>query len=332
MPEISLITTLYNEEANVAQLIHAVDQALQERLDYELILVDDGSTDRTLERSRKAAHARCRILELSKNYGQSTAIAAGIDAAQGRYIATLDGDLQNDPQDIPAMLDTLIAGEWDLVAGIRQKRQDGFLLRKLPSRLANVFIRWLTRVGITDHGCTLKVFRAPVAKGIRLYGELHRFIPELAFLNGARITQMPVRHHARRFGTSKYGLSRTFRVLADLVLIVFFQRYLLKPMHLFGATGIVAFLIGVLINLYLLGLKIIGQDIWGKPLLVLALLLTLGGIQLITIGIIVEIMMRIYYESQDKKTYLIRAVYTADMLEETGPSSDKDVPAAGNVV
>jgi glycosyltransferase involved in cell wall biosynthesis len=308
-PYLSVIVCVYNEEANIRPLVEKIRQDLA-GIDYELIYVDDGSTDGTLRALQALLDDRLRVVEFRKNYGQSAALAAGIEAARGEYLATLDGDLQNDPADIPCMLGLAEREGWDLVAGVRANRKDGMLLRKIPSRIANAIIRSATKVYIRDYGCTLKVFRSEVAKDMGLYGELHRFIPVLASLEGARITQVDVRHHPRIHGQSKYGIGRTFRVISDLLLMVFFRRYMQKPMHLFGTAGVLALLAGVLINLYLLGLKLLGQDIWGKPLLILGVILLLGGIQLITIGIVVEIMMRTYYESQQKTVYRIRRVLT----------------------
>jgi glycosyltransferase involved in cell wall biosynthesis len=308
MKELSVVITVMNEEANIAPLLGAIRSALG-GLDYEVVFVDDGSTDRTVAEIRSHADARTRLVELRKNYGQSTAMTAGIDHSAGRYIALLDGDLQNDPTDIPAMLELLKKEDWDVVAGNRRNRQDGMLLRKIPSRIANALIRKMTGVYIRDYGCTLKVFKREIAEELGLYGELHRFIPVLAKLQGARITQVDVKHHARLHGTSKYGINRTFKVMSDLLLMVFFRKYMHKPMHLFGTMGFLGLGLGVLINLYLLGLKLAGQDIWGKPLLILGLMLLLGGIQLITIGIVAEIGMRTYFESQNKKTYTVRRLF-----------------------
>ncbi|MBL7751379.1 MAG: glycosyltransferase, partial [Chitinophagaceae bacterium] len=242
-------------------------------------------------------------------YGQSTAMTAGIDHSTGKYVALLDGDLQNDPTDIPGMLDLLKKEDWDVVAGNRKNRKDGMFLRKIPSKIANALIRRMTNVYIKDYGCTLKIFKREIAEDLGLYGELHRFIPVLAKLQGARITQVDVKHHARQFGKSKYGINRTFKVMSDLILMVFFRKYIQKPMHLFGTMGFISFGLGVLVNLYLLILKIMGQNIGGKPLLILGLILLIGGIQLITIGIIAEISVRTYFESQDKKTYTVRSVF-----------------------
>jgi glycosyltransferase involved in cell wall biosynthesis len=308
MIELSVVIPVMNEEENIKLLLETVHSALT-TFDYEIILVDDGSTDGTKKQVLQYADDRVVFIELRKNYGQSTAMTAGIDHAKGTFIAMMDGDLQNDPTDIPYMLEVLKKGDWDVVAGNRKNRQDGMLLRKFPSRIANALIRRWTGVHIKDYGCTLKVFRREIAEDLGLYGELHRFIPVLAKLQGARITQVDVKHHPRKFGKSKYGINRTFKVLSDLILMVFFRRYIQKPMHLFGTLGFIAFGIGVIINLYLLALKILGHDIWGKPLLILGLILLLGGIQLITIGILAEIAVRTYFEAQNKKTYKVRHVY-----------------------
>ena len=317
MRELSVVITVMNEEENIKPLLEGIRQALN-GLDYEIILVDDGSTDKTKMQVLNYADERTVLVELRKNYGQSTAMMAGIDHSKGHYIALLDGDLQNDPSDIPAMLDLLKREDWDVVAGNRKNRKDGVFLRKVPSAIANSIIRRMTGVYIKDYGCTLKLFRREIAEELNLYGELHRFIPVLAKLQGAKITQVDVKHHPRQFGKSKYGINRTFRVLSDLVLMVFFRKYIQKPMHLFGTIGFISFGIGAIINLYLLILKIMGRDIWGKPLLILGLIFLLGGIQLITIGILAEISVRTYFESQNKKTYTVRKVYQAK--QEMKPS------------
>jgi glycosyltransferase involved in cell wall biosynthesis len=317
MKELSVVITVMNEQDNIKPLLEGVRSALI-GIDYEIVLVDDGSTDKTKQQVLNYADDRTMLIELRKNYGQSTAMMAGIDYSTGRYIALLDGDLQNDPSDIPGMLDLLKREDWDVVAGNRKDRKDGFFLRKIPSRLANSLIRRMTGVYIKDYGCTLKVFRREIAEELNLYGELHRFIPVLAKMQGARITQVDVKHHPRQFGKSKYGINRTFRVLSDLVLMVFFRRYIQKPMHLFGTIGFISLGLGVIINLYLLVWKILGHDIWNRPILILGLILLLGGIQLITIGILAEISVRTYFESQNKKTYNVRKVYQA--RQEVKPS------------
>jgi glycosyltransferase involved in cell wall biosynthesis len=306
-PELSIIITVLNERENISHLVRKLKYDLS-GIDYEVIFVDDGSTDGTQRAIRKIADERITLIELRKNYGQSTAMTAGIHHATGRYVALLDGDLQNDSSDIPFMLNKLKSEDWDVVAGNRKDRQDGFILRKIPSRVANYFIRKFTGVHIKDYGCTLKIFKKEIADDLGLYGEMHRFIPVLAKLQGASIVQVDVKHHPRKYGQSKYGLGRTFRVMSDLITMIFFRKYIQKPMHLFGTLGFIMFSIGLVTNIYLLALKMMGHDIWGKPLLILGLLLLLGGIQLITLGFLAEISIRIYFESGNKKTYQIRRI------------------------
>ena len=317
MKELSIVITVKDEEENIKPLLESIRLALS-GIEYEVVFVDDGSTDKTRQQILNNADERTVLVELRKNYGQSTAMTAGIDYSTGKYIALLDGDLQNDPSDIPGMLDLLKREDWDVVAGNRKNRKDGMFLRKIPSKIANALSRRMTGVYIKDYGCTLKVFRREIAEELNLYGELHRFIPVIAKMQGARITQVDVKHHPRKFGQSKYGIGRTFRVLSDLVLMLFFRRYIQKPMHLFGTIGFISLGIGIAINLYLLVLKIMGHDIWGKPLLILGLIFLLGGIQLITIGILAEISVRTYFESQNKKTYTVRKVFMSK--QEIKPS------------
>lgn len=308
MRELSVVITVMNEEENIQPLLETVRSALV-GIDYEVVLVDDGSTDKTKQKILEYADDRTRLVELRKNYGQSTAMTAGIDHSTGRYVALLDGDLQNDPTDIPGMLELLKKEDWDIVAGNRKNRKDGMFLRKIPSRIANAMIRRMTGVYIKDYGCTLKVFRREIAEELGLYGELHRFIPVLAKLQGAKITQVDVKHHPRVHGKSKYGINRTFKVMSDLVLMVFMRKYMQKPMHLFGTFGFISLGLGLLINLYLLVWKLMGHNIWNRPILILGLILVLGGIQFITIGIIADINMRTYFESQNKKTYNVRKIF-----------------------
>lgn len=308
---LSIVVSVYNEQDNVIPLTEKIHAALSEKMDYEIIFADDGSTDQTIDKVRQLQDPRVILIELQRNYGQSYALAAGIEYAQGAYIATMDGDLQNDPFDIPAMLDLAQRDDLDMVAGIRQKRKDNFL-RTIPSKIANRIVKKSTGVEIIDNGCALKVFRSQIAKDIGLYGELHRFIGILAVLDGAKIAQVPVNHLPRIHGQSKYGLRRTFKVISDLMLMMFFKQYIQKPMHLFGTLGFISFAIGVGINLYLLVLKIMGQDIWGKPLLLLGVMMLIGGIQFITIGIVLEFLMRTYYESQEKRPYKVRKIYKFD--------------------
>jgi glycosyltransferase involved in cell wall biosynthesis len=312
-PYLSIVICVYNEEGNIFPMIDQIERALI-GYDFEIVYVNDGSSDRTLVELKAVHNDRLVVVDLQTNYGQSLALAAGIDVAQGQYIVTMDGDLQNDPADIPMMLKLAEEGDYDLVAGIRANRQDGALLRKLPSRIANWIIRQTSGVYLKDYGCALKVFRADLAKSLGLYGELHRFIPVLARLEGARMTQTDVQHHPRRMGQSKYGLGRTLKVVSDLILMLFMKKYLRKPMHLFGNWGLIFLMTGLLINGYLLILKLMGQDIWGRPLLILGTILVLAGIQLITFGIMTELQMRTYYESQNKKPYKIRRIYKAELV------------------
>ena len=312
MRELSVVVTVLNERDNIEPLLAEIRNSLN-AIDYEVIFVDDGSSDGTQKRIRELADGRNSLIELRKNYGQSTAMTAGIDHASGKYIALIDGDLQNDPSDIPFMLQKLKDEDWDVVAGNRAKRQDGVFLRKIPSKIANAIIRRMTGVYIKDYGCTLKIFKREIAEDLGIYGELHRFIPVLAKLQGASITQVDVKHHARIHGASKYGLGRTFKVMADLITMVFFRKYIQKPMHLFGTLGFISFGLGLLINLYLLILKIMGQDIWGKPILILGLIFLVAGIQLITFGILAEINVRTYFEGTNRKTYQVRRIFNGQI-------------------
>ena len=309
MSRLSVVVALYNEEDNIEPLFARLREALK-GMEYELVMVDDGSKDKTIEKVKQYLGTDTKLVTLMKNYGQSAAMAAGIQAAEGEYIATMDGDLQNDPDDIPMMLKKLQDEEWDLVAGVRQKRQDGMLLRKIPSKIANALIRQSTKVRLHDYGCTLKVFDARIAKNLGLYGELHRFIPVLAALQGARMTEVPVKHHARIHGVSKYGIGRTSKVASDLVLMIFRLKYFQKPMHFFGPIGFLFLFSGIIINLYLLVLKIQGERIGDRPLLILGVILFLAGLLLLLFGIQTDIMMRTYYESQNKLPYQVRKIFS----------------------
>lgn len=299
---------MYNEEGNAGLLIDRIRESMG-GLRYELILIDDASTDGTVKEICEKNDPNVVLIQLKKNYGQSSAMMAGFDYASGNYIITLDGDLQNDPSDIPAMVTLLEQGDYDLVVGKRQKRQDSSI-RTIPSKIANAMIRKATKLNISDQGCALKVFTKETAKDLNLYGENHRFISLMAHLNGARITEMPVKHHARQFGVSKYGMNRTFKVINDLLLVLFNKKYLSKPIYLFGNIGLITFTLGVLINLYLLIIKLMGNQIGGRPLLILGVLLVFIGIQFFTTGIIIDMLMKTYYESQDKRPFNIRKTIT----------------------
>jgi glycosyltransferase involved in cell wall biosynthesis len=302
---LSIVIIALNEETNATILLRAILETLQ-GVDFEVIFVDDGSTDGTVQEVMALNERRITLIELQRNFGQSAALAAGMAQASGEYIVTMDADLQNDPADILPMLALAKEGNWDLVAGIRKNRQDGFFLRRLPSLIANSIIRRTTGIRIRDYGCTLKVFTSELAKSLAIYGELHRFIPVLASFEGARITQTEVRHHPRIHGKSKYGLNRSLKVVSDLLLLVFFRKYMNRPMHLFGALGLLLFIAGSAIELYLFILKLLGNDIWGKPVMILGVILLVLGIQFITTGIMAEMLMRTYYESQQKTPYKIR--------------------------
>jgi glycosyltransferase involved in cell wall biosynthesis len=306
-PYISVVVVAYNEATNAALLIQQLSEVLHEQ-DYEIVFVNDGSTDTTLAEVEAINLPQLKIIELQRNFGQSAALAAGIAEAQGTWIVTMDADLQNDPTDIVPMVEHAEQGNYDLVAGIRMNRQDGFILRKLPSLIANAIIRRSTGIQIRDYGCTLKVFRKDLAHSISIYGELHRFIPVLASFEGANIGQLEVKHHPRIHGKSKYGLNRTFKVMSDLMLLIFFRKYMDRPMHLFGLIGFLLLMVGGVIELYMLIVKLMGEDIWGKPLMILGLIFLVLGIQFITIGLLAEMLMRTYYESQNKKPYKIKNI------------------------
>ena len=306
--DLSVVVPLYNEEESLPHLVEQLLAALRpsgER--FELVLVNDGSSDRTaevLERLSQEIPELVGVL-LRKNYGQTAAMAAGFDVAQGEVIVSLDGDLQNDPADIPMLLAKLREG-YDLVSGWRHQRQDAALQRKLPSKIANRLIGRVTGVRLHDYGCSLKAYRRDVLSDMRLYGELHRFLPALAFIEGARITEVKVNHRARQFGSSKYGIDRTFRVLMDLLTVWFMKRFLTRPMYVFGFGGLIAILLSLVASSYLLAVKLMGGDIANRPLLTLAVVLGLAGIQLFCFGLLGELQIRTYHESQDRPIYRIR--------------------------
>ncbi|EDY37213.1 undecaprenyl-phosphate 4-deoxy-4-formamido-L-arabinose transferase [Cyanobium sp. PCC 7001] len=308
--DLSVVVPLYNEEESVPLLVEQVLKAVRPLgLAHELVVVDDGSTDGTaavLSRLSEVVPELVVVL-LRRNYGQTAAMAAGFDASRGAVIVTLDGDLQNDPADIPVLLERLDQG-YDLVSGWRHQRQDHALWRLLPSRLANRLIARVTGVRLHDYGCSLKAYRREVVDDLNLYGELHRFLPALAFIEGARISEVQVNHHARRFGRSKYGLDRTFRVLMDLLTVWFMKRFLTRPMHVFGFGGLAAMLLGLLFTAALVVEKLVlGAEIGDRPLLLVALISVLAGVQLFCFGLLAEVQMRTYHESQGRPIYRVRA-------------------------
>jgi len=308
---VSIVVPVYNEVESLAPLVRAIIGTMSELdLAYELICVDDGSTDGSVDLLRELVQEYdvLRGIVLRKNYGQTPAMAAGFKHAQGQSIVTLDGDLQNDPVDIPRIVAKLDEG-YDLVSGWRRYRQDDALTRLLPSKIANWLISSVTGVQLHDYGCSLKAYRAELIADMNLYGELHRFLPALAFIEGARITEIEVGHHARQFGQSKYGLGRTLRVALDLFTIAFMKTFLTRPMHVFGTFGIGSFGLGLLISLYLTVIKFaFGQEIGSRPVLILAVVLILAGLQLFSFGLLAELMMRTYHESQGRPIYRIREI------------------------
>ena len=307
---LSIVVPLYNEEENVVLLTQKIHESLV-GYNYQIIYIDDFSTDATRKVVKAMDDDKVHLIALKKNYGQSLALAAGIDYAKGEYIITMDGDLQNDPTDIPEMLSYAISGDYDLITGIRQKRKDS-LVKKIPSKIANFMVRRVTKLDIKDNGCALKVFTKDIAKDLNLYGEMHRFITLLAHLEGAQIKQVPVKHHARNAGVSKYGLERVFKVVADMMLLLFIRKYFQRPIHLFGIFGVLLIMLGIVINAYLLVVKLMGEDIGNRPLLIFGLMFILAGIQLFTIGIVMELLIRTYYESQQKRPYRIKNISIGD--------------------
>jgi len=309
--DLSIVIPIFNEVESIPYLIKNLTTVLNEsKMSYEIICIDDGSSDGSVNVLRELTeiYTELKAVILRRNYGQTPAMAAGFAQAQGKIIVTLDGDLQNDPADIPLLISKLEEG-YDLVSGWRYRRQDDTLTRLLPSKIANQLIGWVTGVRIHDYGCSLKAYRAELIADMNLYGELHRFLPALAYIEGAKITELPVQHHARLYGKSKYGLSRTFRVLMDLLTIVFMKKFLTKPMYVFGGVGLGGISLGLALGIYLTIVKLFfGQNIGQRPLLILAVLLFLTGVQLFSLGILAEIVMRTYHESQQRPIYRVREV------------------------
>jgi glycosyltransferase involved in cell wall biosynthesis len=309
--DVSVVVPIKDEVESLPLLLEAIAATLTaSKLNYEIICVDDGSSDGTAEFLKAQAQRRTdlKAVILRRNYGQTAAMSAGFNYATAKVIVTLDADLQNDPADIPMLLAKLDEG-YDLVSGWRQNRQDGAVNRLLPSKIANWLIRGATSVYIHDYGCSLKAYRAELVADMNLYGELHRFLPALAYIEGARITEVPVRHHARRFGQSKYGISRTFRVLMDLLTILFMKKFLTRPMHVFGLLGLISMVSGGVIGVYLTVVKLAFHvDIGNRPLLILAVLLLVTGVQLFCFGLLAELLMRTYHESQGRPIYRVREV------------------------
>jgi len=311
-PSLSVVIPMYNEIENVEPMVARVHEGLASyNGDWELLVVDDGSTDGTPQALKKESEkygTHVRVVELRRNFGQTAAMQAGIDEARGYLIATLDGDLQNDPADIPRMVDHLLEKDLDLLTGWRKNRKDDLVLRKIPSRIANRLIGKITGVRINDYGCSLKIYKASVIKQVRLYGEMHRFIPAwvAAVVPPSRIGEIVVTHNARVAGESKYGISRTFRVILDLLSVYFFMRYRARPGHFFGSIGLALGSIGGLMMTYLAFVKfILGEDIGNRPLFLIAVVCVIAALQFLTTGVLSELISRTYFESSQRQQYVI---------------------------
>jgi glycosyltransferase involved in cell wall biosynthesis len=307
--DLSIVVPIFNEEGNIDRLHKELTAALQELgRDYEVIAINDGSDDRSYEslNAVQARDNRWHIIHFRRNFGQTAAMSAGFDAARGEIVVTIDADLQNDPRDIGKILDKFAEG-YDIVSGWRQNRKESLLLRRIPSTLANRLISRSTGIRLHDYGCTLKAYHFDVVKGVQLYGELHRFIPALASEMGVRVAEIPVKDRARRWGSSKYGFSRTFKVILDLIVVVFLLSYFNRPLYVFGAAGFLVGGIGTLLGAYLTVFKLLTENkIGDRPLLQLAALLMVLGVQFISTGIVADMIMRTYHESQHKPIYYIR--------------------------
>ena len=323
-PELSVVIPIHNEALNLRELHHEFVSVLEAwGRPFELVLIDDGSTDDSFAilAEIQRADRRVRVIRFRRNFGQTAAFSAGFRFARGRLIATADGDLQNDPGDLPRMVDLIEQG-YDIVAGWRKDRKDTFLTRRVPSMIANGLISWATGVHLHDYGCSLKVFRAEVVKPLKLYGEMHRFLPAIASELGVRITEVVVNHRARTRGQSKYGLSRTVRVILDLLTVKFLLSYSTRPLQIFGLIGGVMLFGGLSVSTYLAYVRLFGyQSIANRPLLLLGVLLIFTGVQLVTIGLLAELQSRTYHESQDKPIYVIR-----DVLESRDIATPALVP------
>jgi glycosyltransferase involved in cell wall biosynthesis len=323
--DVSVVLPIFNEEESLPAMIEAIHDALDPTgIDFEVVCIDDGSSDRTFEVLCRIAADDPRLVigRFRRNFGQTAAMQAGIDRASGAVIVTMDADLQNDPHDIPAMINKLNEG-FDMVTGWRVERKDAFLNRRLPSFLANLLIARTTGIRLHDYGCSLKAMRSELAKELRLYGEMHRFIPVMASLVGARIAEVEVNHHPRQFGESKYGIGRTVRVTLDLLTVLFLQSYLTRPMQVFGLSGLVCLFVGFGVSAYLTVQKLaFGAELADRPLLLLGVILILVGIQLVSLGLVAEVLGRTYHEAQGKRPYHVREWVVGGQVVRS-PSSDR---------
>jgi len=307
---VSVVIPIFNEEENISPLFQELKAVMEGMgLEYEVIFVDDGSDDASNEVVQRFAQddKRIKVIQFRKNFGQTAAIAAGVEHAQGEIIVTMDGDGQNDPRDIPRLLERLEKG-YDVVSGWRRNRKDPLLNKRFPSAMANRLISWLTRVRLHDYGCTLKAYRRDILKDVRLYGEMHRFIPAYASWVGASITEIEVAHHPRRHGRSKYGLSRTTSIILDLITIIFLQRYSTKPIRLFGGAGMILFVLGVLTGLFVLFRRLIWGGVWISPMILISFFFIIMAVMFILLGLIAEIIIRTYHESQGKPIYVVKSM------------------------
>lgn len=329
--DVSVVIPLFNEEESLEPLYLQL-VAVLDKLDhsYEIVFVDDGSRDHSFQ-VLKQIHERdphVRVIRFRRNFGQSAAFAAGFDFARGEVIITMDADLQNDPNDIPHLLDKINEG-FDVVSGWRVHRQDKFVTRRIPSKIANALIGQVTGVHLHDYGCSLKAYRYDVVKNIKLYGEMHRFIPALASWMGTEVAEIPVNHHARQFGKSKYGLGRIVRVILDLLTVKFLLQYATRPAQMFGFLGLSSLALGTLIGAYLAVLKLaFNQSIGNRPLLLFSVLMIVFGVQLITTGLIGELLVRTYYESQSKSTYVVKEMLMGS--EQDAPQGEPEMRATGS--
>lgn len=311
---VSVVIPIFNEEENISPLYQALKTVMEGmQVAYEVIFIDDGSDDSSGDVLQRLAldDKRIKLIKFRKNFGQTAAIAAGVEHAKGEIIVTMDGDGQNDPQDIPRLLEQLEQG-YDVASGWRRNRKDPFLSKKFPSSMANRLISWLTKVRLHDYGCTLKAYRRDILKDVRLYGEMHRFIPAYASWVGARITELEVAHHPRKYGRSKYGLSRTTSIILDLITILFLQRYVTKPIRLFGGVGMVLLVLGFLTGVFVLFRKLIWGGVWISPMILISFLFITMGVMLILLGLIAEIIIRTYHESQGKPIYVVKSMVNFD--------------------
>jgi glycosyltransferase involved in cell wall biosynthesis len=330
---LSIVIPVYNEEESIRHLKSALDQALVDyKKTWEVIFVDDGSRDKTdqvLESLASSDPEHTKVVILRRNFGQTTAIAAGIDHASGEVIVLSDADLQNDPADIPLLVEKLEEG-YDVVSGWRKNRQDAFITRTLPSRIANGLISWVTGVHLHDYGCTLKAYRREVLTGFRLYGEMHRFIPVYASSIGAKIVEVPVQHHPRRWGKAKYGLERTLKVILDLFTVKFLSDFTGKPSYLFGGIGALFILFSLIVMVFLAVRRItVGTEVLSSPFFQVSIVTLSFGFQAMLMGLLAELLVRIYHESQHKPTYTVRKRIGIEEPKLNNNGKDDDEPKSG---